>query len=299
MSTSNPLELKLHHLSSPGSDSQRLDALSILRSHLPVSLPLYRRLQFGRFFSTSLLFTNLNLLKPTTEPRGESNGTTDDQTQQHPTPWLFAFVDRTCRPETEVWLFGSWEVAPAPPSATEAWHEIDQLVSNLVRACRDLPVPRSLHQDILEAQAAADSTRSSESSGVEGMKARDGSVRFQTESVMLWGAIHEATMPVLRRLDVLSDNYQEQAPNHTFVFDVDALPPAPALPDGMMWGVIEQEYFGLVRSKSAIPRWERTMASLPSLAIYQDDATKATSAPIAWAFVGLDASLTTLHVEPE
>jgi len=45
------------------------------------------------------------------------------------------------------------------------------------------------------------------------------------------------------------------------------------------------------------------MAVLPSLAIYPGKPGKVghddTEAPVAWAFVGLDGSLTTLHVEPE
>ena len=46
------------------------------------------------------------------------------------------------------------------------------------------------------------------------------------------------------------------------------------------------------------------MAVLPNLALFPTSASASASqddtvAPIAWAFVGLDSSLTTLHVEPE
>lgn len=43
------------------------------------------------------------------------------------------------------------------------------------------------------------------------------------------------------------------------------------------------------------------MASLPSLAIYPAAGNGGSGGgpPVAWAFIGLDTSVTTLHVEPE
>lgn len=49
-----------------------------------------------------------------------------------------------------------------------------------------------------------------------------------------------------------------------------------------------------MRSRTQIPRQETTLAILPQLAIRNTD-----NVPVAWAFVGLDGSLTTLHVESE
>lgn len=41
------------------------------------------------------------------------------------------------------------------------------------------------------------------------------------------------------------------------------------------------------------------MIQLPSVAVYPSDPTSGDPAPVSWAFLGGDASLTTLHVEPE
>lgn len=41
------------------SDPVVVRARDILRKYLPVSLPLYRRLQFGRFFEDTILVSNL------------------------------------------------------------------------------------------------------------------------------------------------------------------------------------------------------------------------------------------------
>ena len=64
-------------------------ALALLRPHLPTALPLFRRLQFGRFFDATCLLSNIDLSTNQEVP---------------PPPWALAFVDRSCRPETEVRL---------------------------------------------------------------------------------------------------------------------------------------------------------------------------------------------------
>ncbi|KAF2772062.1 hypothetical protein EJ03DRAFT_267297 [Teratosphaeria nubilosa] len=113
--------------------------------------------------------------------------------------------------------------------------------------------------------------------------------------IMLWGAIHERTVPILQELGVLSTDFKTGlVPNSTFVFKVDHLPQVRPLPAGLKWSTVEPKDFALVRSRTQIPRQERTMAVLPSLAIRTEE-----SEPVAWAFVGLDGSLTTLHVESE
>ena len=168
MSSTSPTKLHRHHLALSESSQAILNAaLRALRPHIPTSIPLYRRLQFGRFFPDSLLFTNLDLGATSLSidahaSNGTHAGSRPNDHHRHEDPWLIAFVDRTCRPETEVWVFGSWEDSPPAPLSSPSspletqgkWQAIDNLVAELVRACRDLPVPLSLHQDILDAQQA-------------------------------------------------------------------------------------------------------------------------------------------------
>ncbi|KAI6800108.1 hypothetical protein KC363_g909 [Hortaea werneckii] len=309
MSSKAPPKLHRHHLAPSGLSRPILDAaLRVLRPHIPTSIPLYRRLQFGRFFPDSLLFTNLDLGATSTSiDRHASNGTDagSKQTDHHPheEPWLIAFVDRTCRPETEVWVFGSWENSPpasslSPTARQEEWQAIDNLVAELVEACRDLPVPRSIHQDILDEQQSQQREAGDTDAALTKTPNPFASARLPT--IQLWGAIHTTTASVLERLDVLAETSKvnETAANHTFIFDVPSLAPPPPLSEGLEWGEVKKEYFALVRSKSEIPRWDRTMASLPSLAIYPAG-NGGSGAPVAWAFIGLDTSVTTLHVEPE
>ncbi|KAI3342808.1 hypothetical protein F4824DRAFT_120496 [Ustulina deusta] len=83
-----------------------------------------------------------------------------------------------------------------------------------------------------------------------------------------------------------------------WVFEVGQLPDV-GLPDVLgddgrrwVWDVVRREDIAFTISRTQIPRRERTMKLLPSTALYLDDGT-----PIAWAFLGPDSSLSSLHCE--
>ncbi|KAG8623799.1 hypothetical protein KVT40_008775 [Elsinoe batatas] len=69
------------------------------------------------------------------------------------------------------------------------------------------------------------------------------------------------------------------------------------LPVGLVWGEVKERDYPLVRSRTGIPRQDRTLRILPSVAIYL--AGQEEGPPVAWTFLGVDSSLTTLHVEEE
>lgn len=106
--------ITMHPLSDPASaDPLLAKVLEHLRqpAYFKTALALYRRLQFGRFLQSSYLYTNVRL--------GSSGKGLDARSNDNKEPWFYAFIDRGCRPETEVWFFGSWEV--------ETQHPIDGL----------------------------------------------------------------------------------------------------------------------------------------------------------------------------
>lgn len=74
-------------------------------------------------------------------------------------------------------------------------------------------------------------------------------------------------------------------------------------------GVLSSQ-LDLVQSRTHIPRPRRQLQSLPSVAVYCDaqssgansageDSDEQDEMPIAWAFLGVDGAVATLHVEPE
>ncbi|KAJ6114987.1 Acyl-CoA N-acyltransferase [Penicillium sp. IBT 16267x] len=81
------------------------------------------------------------------------------------------------------------------------------------------------------------------------------------------------------------------------------------LPDGYRFhdrkgriGVLDS-HLGLVQSRTSIPRSRAQLSSMVGMAIYHDSESDTESdedeMPIAWAFLGVDGPLATLHVEPE
>jgi ribosomal protein S18 acetylase RimI-like enzyme len=272
-----------HRLNTPDSSAIISNALQLLRPHIPVSLPLYRRIQGGRFFDASVLLSNIHLnLK-------DSNTLTGDADQ----PWLIAFIDRSCRPETEVYLFSSWEVQTAPTTPDQ--HDaIDELIYDLLARMRDLGLPPSIHDQ--PPPAEVDGTNTVKDS--VGLSRSDYDSHASDPSIMLWGSVHERTYPILQRLGYLPSRFKTSVmPNHCFIWTVDTLHPydEDSLPQALSWGILQREHFALVRSRTQIPRQDCTLAVLPNLAIF----SSTTSEPVAWAFVGLDGSLTTLHVESD
>ncbi|KAJ5377683.1 uncharacterized protein N7496_005092 [Penicillium cataractarum] len=74
-------------------------------------------------------------------------------------------------------------------------------------------------------------------------------------------------------------------------------------------GVLSSQ-LDLVQSRTHIPRPRRQLQSLPSVAVYCDSQSSGANSageeteqedemPIAWAFLGVDGAVATLHVEPE
>ncbi|PIA93245.1 hypothetical protein CB0940_05042 [Cercospora beticola] len=294
-----PHPIHVHALTNAKDDSNVKSALKILEPHSPVSIPLHRRLQFGRFFEATTLLTSLACFEA-----GPGPGPEDEE-------WIMAFVDRSCRPETEVWMYGSWEGGGigehGVPSAHQQQQQQDALILSLIRSIKALgPAPKSIHQDILAkaaARASADKhTSSSDNDDLQdhsGVSRKDYTAHLLNPNLILFGATHSSTTQILTRNHVIKHVFDSGlVANWTFVFDIDDLPESATsleLPAGLHWGELEQQHFVLVRSRTQIPRQDRTLAVLPNVAIFESQIGK----PIAWVFVGLDGSLTTLHVEEE
>lgn len=289
MAPNQPI-IKTYHLNDPEASTTIPRALQRLESHLPTSLPIYRRLQFGRFFDATTLLTNLDFSSDTFTHR-ETNGVhQDDEGQDKEEPWFISFLDRSCRPETEVWLFGNWESQRHAVTQTQQ-DRINALLTSLVRTMEAMPLPTSIHQ-----QASAETSSSDKDNA--GYSRTDYAGHASDPNIMLWGAVHERTVTMLDKLGFVTRRFKTGlVPNHTFIFDVDTLAPYDEnpLPEGLRWGTLTQKDFPLVRARTQIPRQDRTLAVLPNIGIFSTSNGEA----VAWAFVGLDASLTTLHVEKE
>lgn len=160
-------------------------------------------------------------------------------------------------------------------------------------------------------EADADAAPASPAGG-EG--AAEGSGKHVIEAVESAGLIHGSTDP-------RGENARGRVRGHTVPTMKFLFPPAvctaaalgaggAALPAGLVWDVVREGEYGLVKARTAIPRQERTMRLLGSVGVRVRVRAGASGSDeggngaeergplVAWAFLGPDGSLTSLHVEP-
>ncbi|KEQ99069.1 hypothetical protein AUEXF2481DRAFT_26300 [Aureobasidium subglaciale EXF-2481] len=257
------------------SDSQQ-DLIQWLAPYMPTCVALYRRIQFGHFTPDSRLLSSINFASPVHQT--EANR-----------PWIIAFVDRTCRPETEVWLSASWEHKVLANDSTRLPQE-DDLVRSMVREIGKLKTPARSEN------AAASSVRTNGNGSISNNHFER---HLDNENVALFGAVHSSTAEILKSLGFIDPSFiGHDAPYRKYIFDFKNSISSRSLPPGYVYGKVDPKDYELVKSRTQIPRQDRTLCQLPSVAIYYTDSQVSADEPIAWGFLGLDASLTTLHVEP-
>ncbi|QDS67812.1 hypothetical protein FKW77_007100 [Venturia effusa] len=261
--------------------------LPILREHLPYSLPLYRRLQFEYRSPSSYVLA-------TFPPPDDQNAGSHGNSPNGETCFAIAFTDRSRRPETECWIFLSSEVPGKCPNTGPPAKSPDEPPAKACPACRSallsvlthigtLPTPTNIHDRFDQ---------------------KDNSLisHLANPRVMLVGALNTAAGTMLKdaipagMLNYMDIWYLK------FLFKTSRLPDNVDAPEGFRWGKVRPQDFALVRSRTSIPRQDRTLALLPSLALFPKT-TKGVKeedvSPVAWSFLGPDASLTSLHCEPE
>ncbi|XDG10181.1 hypothetical protein ABKA04_009796 [Annulohypoxylon sp. FPYF3050] len=246
------------------------DALErLLRSHhLPHALPLLRRLRFTRFPGGITEYTRILYACASGARLGDGEGDIGGDE-----PFAAAYLDFSRGPETEIWLYASLERRP---------DALAQAASS--------PVDRLGRADVDKEDASAVCARAVLE---EVKRQRDAySADRAKVSFVFAGALNETL-----RLALLNQGlvFEFVSIFDKWIFRLEGLPKVrEPLEEGMRWDAVRKEDIALMLSRSKIPRTERTVILLPSMAVYRDDGT-----PIAWAFLGPDSSLSSLHCEEE
>ncbi|RMZ66655.1 gnat family [Pyrenophora seminiperda CCB06] len=112
--------------------------------------------------------------------------------------------------------------------------------------------------------------------------------------VVTLGAVQKDVMQVLQEVGtVRSELPGPDAELNKFLFKLSDLPETRELPQGLQWGEMRERDIDLVKSRTSIPRTTKTLMSLKSVGVFEEE----TNTPVAWTFLGLDGSLVTLHTE--
>ncbi|KAK4449233.1 hypothetical protein QBC34DRAFT_405359 [Podospora aff. communis PSN243] len=242
--------------------------ITLLTSHLPHSLPVLRRLQSCLSLSAST---------PQTHILYASSLTT------FPNHFAAAYLDLTRSPETECWLYSTLEDASTsyPPSnlslslPQEEAQLCDELVMAILRRAR-----------LLEEELSG-----------------EGVVRTVGKGKMVLGSLNEVVRQRImkRGVQMAKTAAVEEAVEWEFcgkwLFRVEELPfggrdGLEELEEGVIWDVCRRGDVRIVQSRTVVPRLEATLLMLPSTVLRLENGT-----PVAWAFLGLDGTFMTLHVE--
>ncbi|EJD52868.1 hypothetical protein AURDEDRAFT_181369 [Auricularia subglabra TFB-10046 SS5] len=262
-----------------------------LHAHLPYPLPVYRRVQFP------LHGEHMHVLA-TFRP-AESNQNDDHDLN---TCIGAAYIDRSRRPETDAWIFLSWDnPAHAPPVGTCTCETL--LASLLHHVATTIPFPplsTDEEADALAAVAADGTGATAAQFHTHSANAAAYLTDLHERAILKVGALHARSAPVLDARGWLRrDKPGLQYAYRKYVFPASS-PAAddPPPPEGLRWGAIRRdEDISLARSRTAIPRRHRTLKLLPSAALFPVEGGE-DAQPVAWAFLGPDGSLISLHVEP-
>ncbi|KAI0508424.1 hypothetical protein F5B22DRAFT_405718 [Xylaria bambusicola] len=286
-------------------------------SHPLVSLPLVRRLRFAAGFPGGISeHARILWCSPLTleeylstcsahddgveaEPRIDENAGKDHRELRvngKAPPFAAAYLDFSRGPETELWIYSSMEGRLSGISSTqdemgirakERWgtsHEEGD-DEELGREREDIASAVALLHEVKRQQDlyfAPGTTRANE----------------REYPTVLVGNLNEILRKRLAAPDVGMDLVSTGLYDK-WIFEIAKLPDADLTDDigtvnghRWVWDVVRREDIAFTISRTNIPRRERTMKLLPSTALYTNNGT-----PVAWAFLGPDSSLSSLHCE--
>lgn len=286
---------------------------------LPSTLPLVRRIQFH---FQSPYAQVISTLPSFNSPLFPFPGST-------PPSFAAAYVDRSRAPETECWIFSTIELSADPPhtptslgptfSFLSSKAEADSAIAKshllaVLHYISRLPLPPSFPSELNPSLLLI------------------GALHSHNLIILKGGPIaQDSGQKVISRTktgDHIHGDIQKGGKNdsgcirgHTVPYRKFLLAPksreggdarAWILPEGFCWSKVKEEELPLVISRTEIPRTTRTLSLLPNVAIRarrKGSCTATTETEkqrngdngqlIAWAFLGVDGSLTSLHVEAE
>jgi hypothetical protein len=196
-----------------------------------------------------------------------------------PSTYVAAFCNRIRSPETNCWLFSSFELTTAAELSTADSAECAEQMVALMRAIKNLrkDVPsNSAHSSAASTEAERD--------------------------ILVVGSVHSLVVAALMSTGLIDDL---TILYHKFLFRRISSPSSlssstdasasRALPDELTFATVRREHLPFVLSRTHIPRQEHTLALLPSVAVVPR--SQPDGPPVAWAFLGLDGSLSSLHCE--
>lgn len=261
----------------------------------PASSPvLQKALQKTLPYSINLVYRTQH---PNRTPDAHILATIPEHATEIPQCWAAAYYDRSMRPETELWIFASGEIPDH--SKDDFCSTCKNAVLSLVHYMSTLPVPplQPEKQPLLEMAKLHEMEHPEIGPGVRYYPSSGAYMRhLLLPSVVTLGACHHKVVKILAEAGLVREEFPgPDAELNKFLFKVSNLPETKEPPEGLRWGDMREQDIATVQARTSIPRAKETLLSLKSVGVFE----QSTDRTVAWTFLGLDGSLTTLHTEPE
>ncbi|KAF1969037.1 hypothetical protein BU23DRAFT_558067 [Bimuria novae-zelandiae CBS 107.79] len=221
-----------------------------------------------------------------------------------PRCWAAAYLDRSMRPETELWIFTPGEIPSHHESSEKEQRSIfcpdcKIAVLALTDYMSTLPIPPLHPENFPAVDLARQHERDFPHPGTDGRYPSGPGLYMRhllQEHVISLGGCHVGVVQILSEAGLVCTEYAEHGTDlNKFWFRVADLPPARDLPKELYWGEMREEDLAIVQARTPIPRTTKTLLSLKSVGVFERENGR----PVASTFLGLDGSLTALHTEPE
>jgi hypothetical protein len=202
------------------------------------------------------------------------------------------------RPETEMWIFAAGEM-PGHAEGGQFCGGCRQAVVLLLEYMGTLETPPMREDNMHALDTAYQHEKECPDPGPDGEYPPSPGAYMRhllLPKVVLIGACHEQILQICREEGLVRHEFPgANLELSKFVFKLSNLPATRELPKGLRWGKLREQDMATVKARTSIPRSTKTLLSLENVGVFEEEGNK----PVAWTFLGIDGSLTTLHTELE
>ncbi|KAJ9655099.1 hypothetical protein H2198_005955 [Neophaeococcomyces mojaviensis] len=291
MSIQPPVDIAVYAGQIPPSDHE-VFILNYLQPLLPYSLPLYRRCQFHRKSSKPSATGEIWIAAAVKDQNATiHDGGSVDLSRISDLPWVAAHIDLTNAGQTQVWTCATWEAQHAGENGQvenvqKSPHFIvyQRLMDALFEHIRTSHVKNLSHDPPVQWQRLRD----------------DGKIVSlpYSRSKVLFGTIAECLWTFLDSYNSSSGSTQVTRADRPYLkyiveSEVRTLRQVKA-PEGLHFAPMQEQHLQTIVDRTNIPRTIETLRQLPNAGLFNSD-----NMPVAWGLLGKDASLSSLHTEPE
>jgi ribosomal protein S18 acetylase RimI-like enzyme len=201
------------------------------------------------------------------------------------------------RPETELWIFSRGEVQSHSPNGFCATCRV--AVLSLLDYMSTTSVPPLHPTNVFALDIAKQHEKEFPETGPDAKYP----VSFASHcrhlldpNVVTLGACHADIVQICTDFGLVREEFPgRQARLDKFLFKISDLPKTRELPEGLRWGEMAKKDIDMVIAQVTVPRTAETLMTLKSVAVFDEK----TNEIVAWTFLGLDGSLTSLNTMTE